>query len=833
MARLEARRLRPHGLLLLCALAALGCNCPIPRIDPSGQRLFIWESPQPATAQAAADPQTGTCCLFGCKCCDCPLGHLCPGHGPKGQFVPSPGKMQWFHDTKVLMAPVKVIAPVGAEVVVTAAVCGQGGHLMANQRVEWTIAPGSVGHFVDVGPGGAHDWFHGRRDRPEIITQSRAIGITSARYVLLNRGTPALEDDVPILRGQAWATVCSPVEGTSYVTAFVPDVYGWDARKQTATIQWVDTQWTLPPAAVNPVGTRHTLTTTVARHTTGLPLPGWIVRYELSGGPPAGFAPDGSQAVEVATNSLGQASAELFQVQPAPGTNTIQIQVIRPAGVPGSDGTRMIVGSGVAQKTWTAPYLSLRVTGPAEVAPGAAVTYRIDVQNPGELPAKDVLVTNPVPAGLNFTGANPPPTTTGPELQWRLGDLPARQSRTIEVSFSAERAGTVNNCASARAADGLSAQDCATTTIVSPTVEISLAGPAQAVVGQQVALAATVTNRSGLPATGLLLVSRFDPGLEHAAAASPIELDLSTLQPGESRRVDIMFRVTRAGRLCATAEIVGEGVVKARAEACLTSSQPADGVPGVQPPAGPTAGPQEPAVLQIRKTGPNRQRVGEEAQFKIDITNTGRGTATNLKLVDSYDLALNPVMATDGFAFAGDDLIWRVDVLPPGRTIRFEINCRCLSRVARACNRATVTCDEGARADAEACLEIIAAEMPLAMTVADLRDPLAVGNDTTYEIRVTNQSEVSDRNVVVTGTLAAIMAPIDALTRGPGNVRHTIEGQVVRFAPISELRPGETVVFRIGARAVRTGDAVLRVEAASANTAQPVTAQETTSVFQE
>jgi hypothetical protein len=31
-------------------------------------------------------------------------------------------------------------------------------------------------------------------------------------------------------------TVTSPVEGTSYVTAYAPSVYGWDRHQQTAAI---------------------------------------------------------------------------------------------------------------------------------------------------------------------------------------------------------------------------------------------------------------------------------------------------------------------------------------------------------------------------------------------------------------------------------------------------------------------------------------------------------------------------------------------------------------------------------------------------------------------
>ena len=136
--------------------------------------------------------------------------------------------------------------------------------------------------------------------RPRKINNHWAITSTSRRYLRLNRETPTPTDDVNLLRGQSWVTVTSPVEGSSYVTAYAPSVYGWHAQKQVATIHWVDAQWSFPPPSINPAGTRHVFTTTVTRQSDGSPSTGWRVRYEILDGPAAGFAPDGAQLVEVA-----------------------------------------------------------------------------------------------------------------------------------------------------------------------------------------------------------------------------------------------------------------------------------------------------------------------------------------------------------------------------------------------------------------------------------------------------------------------------------------------------------------------------------------------------
>ncbi len=57
-------------------------------------------------------------------------------------------------------------------------------------------------------------------------------------------------------------------------------------------------------------------------------MSGWLVRYEITGGPPAGFSPDGGPVIEVAVDEQGR-GGEIIQPQPLAGTNQISIQVIR------------------------------------------------------------------------------------------------------------------------------------------------------------------------------------------------------------------------------------------------------------------------------------------------------------------------------------------------------------------------------------------------------------------------------------------------------------------------------------------------------------------------
>ena len=56
-----------------------------------------------------------------------------------------------WSQTDLLLGPRNVIARPGSEVILTAGLRDKTGHLLTNQRIDWSIAPNSVGHFPDSG----------------------------------------------------------------------------------------------------------------------------------------------------------------------------------------------------------------------------------------------------------------------------------------------------------------------------------------------------------------------------------------------------------------------------------------------------------------------------------------------------------------------------------------------------------------------------------------------------------------------------------------------------------------------------------------------------------
>ena len=829
---------RTSWALLLCALAVGGCAGI--RIDPTGEAVFTSKPP--------------------------PVPVYDPFARPK----------------QVILTPQTVVVPIGTQVALVASVRGPDDYLRSNQRVDWSLEPGSVGQFLNLNRRTFMDLVVLDPVTPAIHDPCHAVGSTTRSYERLPPG-PGSSGPLDILPGQAWIVVGSCAEGTSQVAVSSPCVLG--CAKSLATVHWVDVQWILPPPSIHPSGTRHTLTTSVMRQSNHAPLAGYVVHYEIADGPPAGFLPGGTRAADVTTDPAGQASAEIVEPQPLPGTNRIAVQIMRPAGFAGS-GPPLVVGRGMTLKTWTSPGIAVRRTGPTAGPLGAALTFRIEIGNPGDQPAENVVVTETISDGLSLLASRPAGDLAANTIRWNLGRLGALENRALEIDYRADRAGTFTTCAAASASGGLTARDCVTTNVglslvpsppalppnfpppptespapapspfanppsrpAAPTVQLQLSGPLQATVGDVVSFEALVTNLGPLPAVGLTLRDSFDPGLEHRdTSGHAIEKELSDLAPNESRRVRIRFTVSGTGELCNTVDIRCGKLVLATRRQCLTASPatspPLLPPPGLPVPATPAPGtppipsPIGPPGLTLKFKSPKSATVGDAVEFFMQVTNSTSAPLSDVKVTSLLDANFVATDATKGCKIEGDSYYWMIPSLPPNQPTSFEIKANCASAGLSACNRVQVTSREGLRADDRACLEVRAAAQPAAgnldVSISDVHEPINVGEEETYYVDVVNRGQQPDSQVTLIVELPPQMMPVRLQTVGPDvngrRLGYEIRGQAVTFQPVARLDPDQKLSYRVRARTVQSGEVQVQAQVTSQSVRQAKIAQKKTTI---
>ncbi len=828
--------------LVVSALAMAGCQqLRIPAIDPTGERIFSTTDPM-----RLACPDQSRCrapgCLFPKPAWEtpvtpppCPEPPPAPPPGaavcgaPRATIQPRP--IQRGIPGRLMLNPTRLIAPVGSEVVLVGGLCGDDGYLIACQKIEWSLSQDSVGQIVDFSDRGGF-WRASKK-----LSADYAITTTSHRSTIVTRGTPSVTDDIVQQKGQCWISLTSASEGTSYVTALAPDGATWPQRRQAATIYWVDCQWAFPNPVAVPAGQTHTLSTHLTRTATNAPISGWIVRYDVMDGTSAVFGPNNATSIEVRTDEDGMGHAALQPTSNLAGVTQVHIEVIRPAD-PNSDAPRTKLGEGYTSVTWSAPGLALRATGPQTGAVDATLVYHVEVSNPGDIPTRDVVVEDVLPPNLQLIGSNPPAQPFGNRSQWRLGDLPPKSVQAIEVTVRAAAGGAFRYAFHATSADGLRADAAVDTEIAQPSLRLHVTGPTTAAVGERIQFRIEVTNTGDRPLDNVTIRDRFDASLEHAEGeASPIDKLIGRLEPGRTEQFAVGFIVRGAGQICHSLEVTAPGGQYAQQQVCLTGT-PAATVP--QP------------RLTVAKSGPQEAAAGQNVQFSTRVTNAGNVPLRNVRIVDTYDSVLEPKESTPGVdaaeLAASGRLVWTIAELPAGASARRDVLCFCAGPADRASTRVTVTADGNIAESAEASIRILpptaaaapgtrapAAPTPptgqLVVEITEMGDPIRIGDETDYEIRIRNTRAVPDQDVVLTIELPTglrferLLGPVARRT-----VRNN--GRLIEVSPIREVRAGETVVpsFHVVAVGAEVGEHKIRVVVTSRLSPQGVVAEEVTSV---
>jgi uncharacterized repeat protein (TIGR01451 family) len=696
-----------------------------------------------------------------------------------------------YADT-ITLEPADDVNPVKTQHVLIATVRDKDGKPLPNRRIEWIISDGSVGDIVEVDESGF------RASRGMKLTNRFAISHTNNYSHTITRGDDDPNNDFHLEPGQTWCVITSPLEGDTHVTAYCPAIFDWNKHKVFAVKHWFDVQWEWPPPATNPVGSPHELITRVMKRSDRTPLANWVVNYKLLDGPAGVLNPGDSSSVSVRTDGAGVARAVLNQAQPAAGMNHIQIDLVRPDDErcckPGGH-----IATGVTTKQWLAPSIEIDKSAPATAVLGETFPYTIVVTNPSQVDAKGLIVTDPLPAGIEYSQSNPSAEIKDGVLTWRFDKLSARRKRSIRAA----RTGRFSNCAEVVADGGLNARDCADTEVSAPRLALDLQCVGAAVLCDPLTYTVRVANCGDAAARNVMVTTQLPAGLMTEAGHAKLTFNAGTLAPHESKKATFNLKAGSAGEFNVVAQAAGEGGLTARAECGTRITQP---------------------VLVVTKTGPEKRYLGRPATFEISVSNTGDAPARGTILTDTIPPGMRFESATDGVTPSAGSLTWNLGSLAPGATRNVSVTLTAAtSGTMHNTATATAYCAESA-ASTVMNVEGIPAVL---LEVVDLDDPVEVGQNVTYEIRVTNQGSADGTGVTLTCTLPPEQEYVGAT--GPGRVAAT--GQTITFDPVPTLSPGGVLTYRVTVKALRAGDVRFRATMKTDQTTSVVEETESTHLY--
>jgi uncharacterized repeat protein (TIGR01451 family) len=276
--------------------------------------------------------------------------------------------------------------------------------------------------------------------------------------------------------------------------------------------------------------------------------------------------------------------------------------------------------------------------------------------------------------------------------------------------------------------------------------------------------------------------------------------DLGDLRPGETRRVEYLVAAKKVGAFTNRAVVEARGGLRQESSATVEVGE---------------------AALAVLKAGPRQRLVGRPATYHLTVRNPGTMPASDVRLADVLPADIIFISASDGGRLEGRQVRWSLGTLSAGasRTVRLVVRAR---QAGRFINVVTATA-EGLLKRAEVETRFVNAA-GLAAEV-DKRDPLTVGRDGTYAVRILNAGKVEERNVGVVVEVPEGLRVLDA--RGPTASER--DGRRIRFAPLARLAPGVEVTYTLRVRAERAGEVQLQVEV-TADGAGPVRVEEPTTI---
>jgi uncharacterized repeat protein (TIGR01451 family) len=328
-----------------------------------------------------------------------------------------------------------------------------------------------------------------------------------------------------------------------------------------------------------------------------------------------------------------------------------------------------------------------------------------------------------------------------------------------------------------------------------------------------------VVVRNPLPANARFVRSQPEP----SAKTPELQWQLGTLHPGECRDIQLVLAATGPTDLTNCTRVQFEH------GECVTTR-----ISGLAPPPPPQVKEQrEGAKLELAMTGPKTRYYKRPARYTLTVTNTGKRSATRVLINNPVPLPATFVRASEGGTFLEKQVAWLVGTLEPGQSKKVEVVIQA-REPGEICNRATALADQDLKARAEFCTQFmgIAALTP---EMFDRKDPIAVGEETSYPIEVTNQGSAPITNLRIKAFVPDGLGLVRTLPAEHKLGERTPDGyQAVLLEPRASLAAGAKATWEVFVRATRAGNVTFKIEVtADQLTAGPVIEEESTTIFAE
>lgn len=445
--------------------------------------------------------------------------------------------------------------------------------------------------------------------------------------------------------------------------------------------------------------------------------------------------------------------------------------------------------------------LLIQKFAPPEIQIGKPCKFTVKVRNASEKLVADVEIRDQVPQGTRLINTTPTAENVGAGVVWKIGTLSPGEERTVEMQVEPTTEGEIGSVATVSCAARASVR----TVCTRPQLTIKLTAPPKVLVGRQQRVQIELHNPGTGDASGVVLLENVPDNLSHVAGSS-LEFAIGTLRAGETRQLELILTAEEPGPAVNRMIARGDGNLQADEAVQFEVVAPA---------------------LEVAVEGPRRRFLDRPATYLVNVNNPGTAAARDVQLVTKLPRGMRFVQANNlgEYDAATHSIHWSLAELPEGENGTVELVAMPVEAGQHALE-VEGRASEGleARHRQEVQIEGLAA---IDFEVLDHEDPIEVGGETTYEIRVSNQGTKAATNVQIAASLPQGMNLLSA----NGETSHRVQAGNVVFDPIASLAPKADTIYRLQVQVSQPGDLRLGVEIQTDDLQQPIRKEESTRVF--
>ncbi len=447
------------------------------------------------------------------------------------------------------------------------------------------------------------------------------------------------------------------------------------------------------------------------------------------------------------------------------------------------------------------PTLVIQKFAPGEIQVGKPAKFVLQLRNAGSQAADNVTVQDEIPQGTQLISTTPNATTEGSRLVWQLGKLSAGEDRTVEMQVMPKAEGDIGSVATV----SYSAQASVKTHCTMPQLAIRMTAPSEVMIGNQQHVKIEIRNPGSGDATGVMLFENVPPNVKHVSGPA-LEFEIGTLRAARRASSTWCSRRKRPEKWSTRSPPAPRGTCRCSSKSSSKSLRPPSRLPSKD---------RKSAYLE------------RPATYEVSVENPGTAPAHDVQIVTKLPKGMRFVRANNmgEYDAASHAVYWSLAELPKGEKGTVE-----LVTMPIEAGPQTLQVESHAQqglADKTQRDILIEGLAAIKFDVHTLQDPIEVGGETGYEIRVVNQGTKAATNVQITAELPAGLKLISA----EGETQHKMDQGRLVFEPIQQLAPKADTVYRIRAQGLQPGDQRVVVEVKTDDLQQPIHREESTRVF--